>query len=339
MAQIIERLFTYVPSKVLAIGGEQWSRKISLGNQWSRVRLGFLGALGGSASYTGSYLLMGFSSGQVGGATAVGGSAIGASLSGNLNTAAGVWTYQSNSGYPYYQGNGSGKVYRRMPSMPGPFGPAVSAETSASISTVYLPASGGTNYSYRRAPVYFDISREVGGGGTATVSVYGMPSTAMTLDFRPDHFLDGLDLPGTPTLYGTTMTQVLNTTIPISDLLGGLDSVFIMWQRTLGRLELSAIGAVVSRPSAYPEGIGGAADIMSAYNFEGTALPEVLTAGSGFAAQGVFSGTYTNPALISGWAGTSGGFPYDSWEGYSTGTVVNDVTVNGGFGWLGNGIV
>jgi hypothetical protein len=338
MAFITERLFTYVPSKVLMLGGEQWSRKIALGNQWSRVRLGFLGAIGGSASYNASYLMMGLCNNGIGGATAVGGSAIGACLSGSTITAAGAWTFNSNTGRPYYSSSASGKVYRRSAGFPGPFGASLASETSASITTVNIPASGGVNYFYRRAPVYFDITREIGGGGSATVTVWGPTSAAMDLDFRPNDFMDGLDTVAGPVLQGITFAALINTTIPISDMLGGLDTFFIMWQRTLGRLELSAIGASVTRPYAWDSGIGGASDSFSAYDFTGTALPSVLTAGSGFSAQAVFGGSYTNPGLFSGWAGTTG-YPHDSFYDYALGTVVSDVTVSSGTGWAGNGVL
>jgi hypothetical protein len=347
MAQIVERIYTYVPAKCLQIGGEQWARKLALGNQWSRVRLGFLGAIQGTASYTASYLLFGLSNGQSGGATAVGGSAIGASLSGSLTNGAGAWTFQSNSGFPYYQSSASGKVFRRMQGFPGPFGPSLATETSASISTVNIPAAlpqpgsnPTTNYVQRRAPIYFDITREVGGSASATVAVYGMgsPTTQLALDFRPDHFLEGLDNPGTPTIYGQTMTQLINTTIPISDMLGALDTMFIMWQRTAGRLEISALGCSISRPLAWEDGIGGAADIMSSYAVTGTALPSVLTQGSGFSAPGVFSGSYTNPQIFSGWSGTCG-YPHDNFWNYATGTVVSGVTINSGTGWASNGVL
>lgn len=344
MAQIVERIYTYIPANVLQIGGEQWARKIALGNEWSRVRIGFLGSIQGTATYAASYLLFGLSNGQSGGATAVGGSAIGACLSGSMSAAAGAWTFQSNNGFPYYGSSGSGKVFRRMPGYPGPFGPSIVSETSASIGQVNIPAvsaqagaTPATNFTYRRAPIYFDITREVGGAASATVTVYGMPTTAMNLDIRPDHFLEGLDQPGTPTIYGQTMTSLISTTMPLSDMLGALDTMFIMWQRTAGRLEVSAFGAAISRPLAWEEGIGGAADIMSAYPFVGTALPSVLTLGSGFSAQGVFSGSYTNPAIVTGFSGTCG-TPHDNFWNYATGTVGGGVTIDSGTGWAANGV-
>lgn len=340
MAQIVERIFTYVPSKALSLAGEQWARKLSLGNQWSRIRMGFLGALTGSATITGNaYLFMGLSNTQTGGGTASSGTAIGASLGGSPLVGAGAWTYNTNLGFPYHATNGSGKVFRRLPSYPGGQGPAFTTETAASITQVNIPATGGVNYAMRRAPVYFDIIRDGGGGGSATVTVYGMPTGAMSLDFRPDHFLEGLDLPGTPTIYGTAMTQLLNTTMPLSDMLGVLDTMFIMWQRTSISLEISAIGASISRPLIWSGGVtGGGADIMSAYDFVGTATADVINQGTGFSAQGVFGGTYSNPTVMSGWAGTSG-FPYDSFDSYATGTVVTGVTLNAGNGWVGNGSV
>jgi hypothetical protein len=340
MAQIVERIFTYVPGKALSLGGEQWARKISLGNQWSRIRMGFLGSMAGSASVAqAGYMLMGLSNSQVGGGTSVSGSAIGVSLSGSTITGPGAWTFTTNNGFPYYASNSSGKVFRRLPSFPGAAGPSIPIEAAASIGQVNIPATLGVNYAQRRSPVYFDITRETGGGGSATVAVYGFSTVSMGIDFRPDHFLEGLDNPGTPTLYGTAMTSLLSTTIPMSEMLGVLDTMFIMWARTSVPLELSAIGASISRPLFWDGGVvGGGADNMSAYNFVGTATAPILNQGSGFAAQGVFSGTYTNPELISGWAGTCG-FGNDGFDMYAAGTVVSGVTLNAGTGWAAPGVV
>lgn len=335
MAQIVERIFTYVPAKALVLNGEQWSRKIALGNQWSRIRMGFLGAIQGTESFVG-YLLLGMSNGPTGGA-AVGGSAIGASFTGGMDTGAGAWTYQSNTSNaaPYFSG-GSGKVFRRLPAFPGAFGASISTDTSSSISQVNL-AAASLGYAKRRTPLYFDITRDPGGGGTATVAVYGFSSTNITLDYRPDHFLDGLDQPGIPNIYGLAMTQLLSTTIPVSDMLGALDTMFLMWQMASVGLEVYAIGATVVRQLDWEAGIGGAADISSNYSFVGTATADVLTNGSGFAAQGVFSGTYTNPQVISGYAGTCG-FPFDPFLTYAAGTAVSGVTISNGSGWASAGV-
>lgn len=340
MAQIIERLFTYVPARAISLGGEQWSRKIAVGNQWSRIRCGVLCGIKGSVATQG-YFSFGFSNGQLGGGTAVGNNAIGAQLSGSTITGTSTWTFNSNSGYPYYNSGGSGKVFRRYPKYPGAFGPSQIAETSSSISTVNIPANSDSvvNLALRRAPIFFDIAREPGGGGTATVLVYGMPTAAMTIDFRPDHFQDGLDQTATPTIFGVAMTQLLNTTIPVSDMLGGLDSFFVHWARAATPVEIYALGASVLRSALWPETPnGGGADVFSAYDFTGTALPAVLTHGSGYTGQGAFSGTYSNPAIISGWSGTCVG-PNDTFDQYSSGSVVSNVTISAGTGWLGNGLL
>lgn len=344
MAQIVERIFTYVPARGLSLGGEQWSRALALGNQWSRIRMGFLGLIRGNVTTQG-FLLMGMSNGQLGGGTAVGNNAIGASFAGSTITGASTWSYNSNSGSPYYGSSGNGKVFRRYPRYPGAFGPSLMTETAASISNVNIPAApvdsqAFPNYALRRAPLYFDITREVGGAGTATVTVYGCPVSQMGLDLRPDHFLEGLDNPATPTLFGTAMTVLINTTLPVSDMLGGLDSFFIQWARAATPLEIYALGATVMRPlywGSTPN--GGGAEVFSAYDFTGTGLPTVLNQGSGFAdAQGAFGGSYTNPGVISGWSGTCG-TPSDTMDQYSSGSVVSGVTINAGTGWVGNGVI
>lgn len=336
MAQIVERIFTYVPSKVLSLGGEQWARKLALGNQWSRIRIGILCAINGGASFNG-FLFMGMSNGQSGGSAS--GQGIGASLSGSI-TSAGGWSYVANSGLPYFGSNGSGKIFRRTRGFPGPFGPGTAIETSGSISQINIPAGGAfQGYQRRRAPVYFDITREVGGGGNAVVTIYGMNTPTMAVDIRPDFFLEGLDQPGVPTIFGQTMLTNINTNMPVSDMLGQLDTLFIMWQRASFPLEISAIGASIVRQLDWQEGIGGAADSFSQYDFTGTALPTILQSGSGFAGDFVIDGSYTNLALQSGWAGTSGGNPYDPFETYQVGSITSGVTLSNGSYWAAPGVI
>jgi hypothetical protein len=342
MAQIVERIFTYVSARGLSLGGEQWSRKIALGNQWSRIRCGVLCSIKGAVTTQG-YFRFGFSNGQLGGGSAVGNNAIGAELSGTLSSGTGTWTYNSNSGYPYYSSGANGKVFRRYPKYPGAFGPSQIAESAGTISTVNIAAmpdpTVSANLALRRTPVIFDISREGGGAGTATVLVYGVPNTAIAFDYRPDHMLEAIDNTGTPTIFGTALTVLLNSTIPVSDMLGGLDSFFVHWARAATPLEIYAMGASVIRQLYWGESPNGAgADVFSAYNFTGTGLPSVLSAGSGFSTQISFGGSYTNPGVISGWSGTCG-TPLDTLDQYSNGSVVSNVTLNAGTGWTGNGLI
>jgi hypothetical protein len=116
-----------------------------------------------------------------------------------------------------------------------------------------------------------------------------------------------------------------------------------MWSNALFPLEIYAVGASIIRELDYLSGAGGCFDVFQSYGV-GTVAAGQLVDGSGFSTPGTVAGTQatqSNIAATTGWAGTSAGWPYDSFESYTDGTIGSGgtVTLNAGLGWAGNGSI
>jgi hypothetical protein len=165
MAEIVQRLFAYVPNNALRVGGEQFTRSLGVLNTWSRIRIGILvaAAPNGVANLVSNFTF-GVCNGQANaGGSAACNSAFGAAIPGSQLAASWTWTYQANSGNPYYASSGSGKLFRRSLYQ--------LAESAGNVAAMALPQYG-TGAQKRRVPIYLDITRNQGGGGLATVACY-----------------------------------------------------------------------------------------------------------------------------------------------------------------------
>lgn len=336
MADLIQRIFTFIPQNALRLGGEQWSRSLGVLNDWSRIRIGLLVAVTPNAQ---SNYVSNFSfglcngTGRQAGGSAFSQSAVGACVTGSTVGTSWNITYTTGSGNPYYQTGGNGKFFRRTA-----YG---TNESSGSLATQAL-AIAGIGIPNRRTPIYLDITRNPGGQALATMAMYSTSTSQITFDCRLDHFQDGLDQFNAPVVNGQTLTTELSTTMGLSDILGGLDSMFIMWQNAAFPLEIYAMGASVIRALNYDPGTSGGAYEGFAQYGTGTATGPLINQGSGFTDQAIINGTYftqSNPAIQIGWAGTSGNWPYDPFETYGVGTIVNGVTLFQGSNWAANGSI
>jgi hypothetical protein len=334
MAELVQRLFTYIPQNTLRIGGEQWSRTLGPLNAWSRIRIGLLCAvMPNNTANIVSNFNFGLCNGSAfnSGASAYAQSAIGACMTGSMLSAAWTLTYNANSGNPFFSTSAAGKLFRRS-------GYHLVESSSLAQSAIAL---AGVGVPKRRTPIYLDITRNVGGQGLSTIACYSTSTAQVTFDIRLDHFLDGLDQIAAPTINGQTLTTELSTTMALSDMLGALDSMFIMFQNAAFPLEIYAVGASVSRDLNYVAGSGGAYDGFEQYG-TGTATGAILSQGSGFSTQALINGTFftqSNPGIQIGYAGTSANWPYDPFETYGVGTVVNGVTLFQGSNWAANGSI
>ncbi len=80
-------------------------------------------------------------------------------------------------------------------------------------------------------------------------------------------------------------------------------------------------------------------DSFDVYSVGSAYTGTTVNAGTGWSINGVFAGTCANTAAQSGYAGTSSGMPYDTFDSYGTGTVISGLTVDGGLGWNGNAYI
>lgn len=335
-AQAATRVYQFVPDNVLQLANAEFRRKIFVGNQWQRIRLGFLASVVPNGIQNDVALLQclfGMSSSvgpgvsQANTANFIGVSLIGAPPAGN--------TLTYTTGYPNnYYARSSENVFAKL-------GAAYTLGTADTSALVWCPQGVGN---FRRFPYILDITRPAGGAGTYTLSVYGVAAAGATVDHRPDHFFSCLDITGTPVSNGVTLTVICNArTISWSEIGGPLDTISLYWSKISSPLEVSAIGAAIQDVTIYGETSGGYIESWGA----GTLTPDIYSYGT------VLSGTLTpsyatgpisssgsaaNLAIYDTVSGTSTG-PADSFDSYSVGTVDSGLTLTGGLGWAGPGYV
>ena len=236
-ASIIERLFAYVPDKILKLGGAAWLRALggpALTTPWERIRIGVLCAVtpNGTSDINDTLFLLGLCSGQTNpGSAFATNSFLGASMIGTAVTGATrTLTYTAGAGNPYFTCT-AGLGIRKSSAF-------ASIPASAAFSSgLLLPIAGFSNsagvaFYARRALIVIDITKTTGGTGSPTFAVYysTTAATVQTIDMRPDHLFEALDQPGTPSVRGGTFTQVLNSTaLTFSPLEGELDTFEIYW--------------------------------------------------------------------------------------------------------------
>jgi len=338
-AAIVTRLFSTVYDNALQLGGAAYTRKMALGGAWQRIRLGALVsvAANGTSNINDPIFTLGLTSSTSLPGSANNGNGFGFSFNGSpvVGTAR-TLTYAANSGYPYFSCT-NGVVYRKPP-----YG---GYTVSASGGAVFLPLTYvGTQK--RRFPVYVDITRGAGTGATVTIYGVAVAGTAQ-LDFRPDHFQDGLDQIGTPTIYNTAISAGTTlSTIGFGEEFGTMDTFELFWSNATFPLEIHALGAVVINPfinsaTLQPYSIstpGGAHQTMTQTYAPATQIISFSADyGTNFLAGGTITG-FAAGTLFVNLPGTSGGTPVDTFEQYTTGSIVSGVTLNAGY-WGGYGTI
>jgi hypothetical protein len=343
-AYTIQRIFTQLVDTSLRLGAAGYSRPMSVGGNWVRIRIGTLCSIdsGVTLGDTQAYLGLCSSWGSPVSGDNVG-RFIGASLSGA--PAGGGWTYAAGGGYPYLFGTANAHVFTKFQT--------TLLKSVAGSAVAYL-AQTYTASKPRRTPIYVDITRPDGGCGLCTVTVYGCSSTTVVYDYRPDHFWAGLDAIGTPVVNGQTMAVLATSSdLPIGDELGAHDTFNVWYSRdTAGLLDIYALGASViwTKPTAYQlEPASGAFE-----SFEGLAQGTLTSAdqiaagtfSAGWSTAGTIVGVYAELGMIDGtisdfgYYGTKQPWPTESFESYGTGTIYQDFSLaNTGQGWSGAGTV
>lgn len=334
-ASISQRVFAFVPDKTMLFTGE-YLRQFKITNQWQRIRIGIECAF--TPDSTNSIADCGFFLGICSGNQGLGSwftpYFIGASLIGTSTPASTrTMTYTANTNNPYFAftaGNSFKKVETTITSI-------------AALTATAGPLSY-TGWFKRRACYYVDITKTLGGSGACTITVYG-PTAANTgaTDMRPDDFMEGLDTFGAPIVNGITLTQLASTATTVSEALGPLDTFNLLWTRTSFPLEVSALGASVVYANETYTGVGGADETFDQYYvYSGTAISNgstpvpsgVLSGGTGWSGPIILGGSYSNPSVQIGLAGTSAGMPDETFESYDTGSLYSGGS-NGGIGWGG----
>lgn len=335
-ATVTTRAFAYVPDNTLKFSGE-YTRQFKILNQWQRIRLGVLCAItpDGTSNITDCPIVFGVCTGSQGIGNWWTPYFIGASLVGAYTTVSTrIATYNQNTNNPYYSFS-AGQSFKKS---------ETTSTAIATLTTTYGTPSF-TGWFKRRVAYYIDITKSLGGSGAGTITVYGPALAAVqSFDARPDHFMAGLDAAGIPVVNGQTYVSLGSTAVNLSEALGPLDTFNLLYPRATFPLEISAMGASIIYANEAYYGIGGADETFEQYYaYAGTSISNgstpvpsnVLSGGTGWGGPIVLGGSYSNPSVQLGLAGTSSGFPDDTFESYGTGSIFSGITINAGTGWQG----
>lgn len=236
MAAITSRFFQSFEDRTLLLANEEWCRRLSFANAWTRIRIGALVSVnsGTTSNVTDCTLFFGLCSGKTAPASAnLATNFLGASLVGSpvpLSTR--TLTYAAGVN-PYYTAT-LGHVFRRISQ----------TITSAVFSSGLAVALAWTGTQRRRSPIIIDLLRPNNFVGAVTINVYAPSAATVLFDYRPDHLLDGLDQLGTPVINGQTMTVLASSSaVSSSEAEGALETLCLYWGRATYPLEVYAVGA------------------------------------------------------------------------------------------------
>jgi hypothetical protein len=239
MAAIGSRTFNLIEDRYLTLANEEFLRPLSIGNNWSKLRLGAMLALppNGTNNLTGCSLMLGICSAANPFANTAGFAAasttnfIGLDLvtDSSGNPASGVFTYNAGSGNPYY--SVSSACARRR----------VGTTDSVAVATALAHAVTQTTGTLaRRTLHYVEITK---GSPSYTVKYYAENSTLAVMDFTEAHFLDGLEQSGTPTVNGQSLFASSVMSLACDESAGVFDTVNLFWNRSQFPLEVYALAA------------------------------------------------------------------------------------------------
>ena len=238
MATIGARTFNLIEDKYLTLANEEYLRPLSLGNNWTKLRLGAMLAITPDAAnnLTNCSLLLGVASAASPFANTTGYSTgttknyVGLDIvpDGGGGSGPGLFTYYATGGNPYFSATYAA-ARRRV----------VTTDTFASVAMNHAVATH-TGTIQRRTPVYVDITK---GSPNYTLKLYTATSVQAQADFAPADFLNGLEQSGTPVLGSVTLSASSAISIACDETAGGFDTVSLFWNRASFPLEVYILAA------------------------------------------------------------------------------------------------
>ena len=239
MASIGARTINLVEDKYLSIANEEYVRQLSIGSNWTKLRLGMMCALtpNGTGNLLGCSLVFGLCSAAspfantTGYASATTGNFIGMDviISAGGSNNPGDWVYNAGSGNPYFSGTFTA-VRRR-------YGSTATFAAFASGGSQVLPVAG-VGSTVRRGLVYLDITK---GSPNYTLKPYNCTTAQGTMDFTPAQFLDGLEQSGTPVVNGQTLLTETAVNHACDESAGAFNTLDLYWNRAAYALEVYAL--------------------------------------------------------------------------------------------------
>jgi hypothetical protein len=237
MANIGSRTINLIEDKYLTLANEEYLRPLSLGNNWTKVRLGLMVALtpNSTNNLIGCSLVLGLCAAATPFANTTG---YAAASTGNFvgldfithssgTSAAGDLVYAAGSGNPYFSGTFTG-VRRRVDT-------TNSFQVTSSLNQCIAANTGSLQ---RRSLLYLDITK---GSPNYTFKPFVHQSAQAVLDFDPAGFLDGLEQPGTPIVNGSTLATCTAVTIACDEVAGAFNTANLFWNRAAYALEVYAL--------------------------------------------------------------------------------------------------
>lgn len=239
MSSLATTTFVLAPTgdRYLSLAGEEYLRKLSIGNNWSVLRIGAMWAVtpDGTNNLATCALQLGVCTADATFANTAGFSAasttnyIGELLSDSGGAGSpGTLTYTANSGNPYFTSTFAGAI-RRV---------ATTTTNNVPASTSHIIPSN-TGSTQRRGLMYIDITK--GSPNYTTKPYFTTAAQGGSRDFSYAHFLSGLETSGTPVCDAVTLTTATAATIACSESAGNFDTVSVWWNRASFPLHLYAL--------------------------------------------------------------------------------------------------
>lgn len=230
MAFINERVFAIGGNKrCLCLQNNELLRRLNIGNNWNTLRIGLLWSINTSGGAQDQFIpfAVGMTSGMNGFSVNSTPHFVGSAIVPNLTGGVGQWTYNANSGLPYYTASG-GAMIRKV----GTFASGIT-EAHASNVNVFVASSDGTVQ--RRSWAYFDIQRGY------LLNTYSTATSAIGVDYTYNDFLEGCEQPGAPTIRGTLAQSSTQQSIVGTESAGILDTINIWYSSYVFPIEIYAI--------------------------------------------------------------------------------------------------
>lgn len=366
--QIIQRIFGIKPDKALVLGGADYLRPLSFGKNWGRIRIGVLSSVTpygvlGDQNIPNVPFFVGLCNGMDSPVSApVTRSFLGICATGNPQTA-GNCLLTVNSSYLDYYSNAWCSI-RKIDEL-------MVAAASGGNYIPFVPSGQFPYTQQRRFPFYVEIYRPTSGptptiaANYVTITCYYLAHSNLAhtmLDYRPNEFLQGLDMVGPPIIQGITMSSSA-LSVYASDIHGYLDTLNLYWGNSGNPIEIHALGVSVQytesykgqpyvvpmtgghhrMDNGYPNGT-----ITSLFNgteFSSAAIfPQVGSTGYNYgpavSAAGTYqgtmyydTGTWFAPVF---YGTTAAGYPWDTFEYYATGSIT---TLSAGSNWGADGVI
>jgi hypothetical protein len=222
---ITQRLFFSGTKQTLRGEGVELTRQLSIGNNWTTIRVGILCAINGAYPSTQNLSVpwaLGLCSNNSGFSQKYTDHFVGW-----FSGAVPLLTYSANSGNPYYTVNGFG--VRRVG--------FTNATASAGSTNINVANTEGTVA--KKAIVIVDITK----GFTSTAYSTATTAFANPVDITVKDFLESFQTPLTPTVLGIAMTATTSQTLTGTEGAGDLNTFSLYWGNTVVPFEVYAMAA------------------------------------------------------------------------------------------------